>query len=133
MERLLEYEIFAAVLGESVNSDHLNKISVHIGKGHGSYSDCDEFSISLSDFYLATDLSKLIRITDGIKKRWEENNIDFRIYLYLNDLKIIGGHIFKYRILSQSEHFKQTGYESEATQQELRIVKRVLSFILEEQ
>lgn len=99
MERLLEYEIFAAVLGESVNSDHLNKISVHNGKGHGSYSDCDEFSISLSDFYLATDLSKLIRITDGIKKRWEENNIDFRIYLYLNDLKIIGGHIFKYRIL----------------------------------
>ena len=66
-------------------------------------------------------------------KRWEENNIDFRIYLYLNDLKIIGGHIFKYRILSQSEHFKQTGYESEATQQELLIVKRVLSFILEEQ
>ena len=47
MERLLEYEIFAAVLGESVNSDHLNKISVHNGKGHGSYSDCDELLATL--------------------------------------------------------------------------------------
>lgn len=133
MERLLEYEIFAAVLGESVNPDLLNKISVHNGQGLGSYSDCDEFCIILSEFYVATDLSKMFRITDSIRKRWKENNIDFRIYLYLNELKIIGGHVFKYRKLSQRGNNKPVGYESEATQQELRIVKRVLSFILEEQ
>ena len=86
MERLLEHEIFAAVLGETVDLDHLNKISVHNGKGYGSYSDCDEFIISQVDYCEDPDLSKLFKITDSIKKRWKENSIDFRIYLYLNDM-----------------------------------------------
>lgn len=131
MERLLEHEIFAAVLGETVDLDHLNKISVHNGKGYGSYSDCDEFIISQVDYCEDPDLSKLFKITDSIKKRWKENSIDFRIYLYLNDMKIIGGHVFKYRELSQSGHFRPTGYETDPTQQELQIVKRLLSYIAE--
>lgn len=132
MERLLEHEIFAAVLGDTVNPNHLNKISAPNGKGVGSYSDCDEYIISHADLYADSDLTKLFRITNYIKKIWEENNIDFRVYLYLKDMKIIGGHVFKYRELSQSGHFRPTGYETEATQQELRIVKRILSFVSEE-
>ena len=66
-------------------------------------------------------------------KGWKENSIDFRIYLYLDDMKIIGGHVFKYRELSQSEHYRPTGYETDPTQQELRIVKRLLSYISEEE
>lgn len=133
MERLLEHEIFAAILGETVDSDHLGKISTHNGKGYDSYSDCDEFVISRAIICDNPDLSKLFKITDSVKKRWDENNIDFRIYLYLNDLKIIGGHVFKYRKLSQSGHYRSAGYETDPTQQELRIVKRILSFVLEEE
>lgn len=97
MVRLLEHEPFADVLGDAVNPDHLNSIGVHNGKGYGSYSDCDEFIISHADFCEDPDLSKLLKITDSIKKGWKENSIDFRIYLYPDDMKVIGGHVFKYR------------------------------------
>lgn len=78
-------------------------------------------------------LSELFKLTDSVKRHWDESNIDFRIYLYLNDLKIIGGHVSKYRELGQSGHCRPTGYETDPTQQELRIVKRILSFVSEEQ
>ena len=90
MERLLEHEIFAAVLGDTVNPNHLNKISAPNGKGVGSYSDCDEYIISHADLYADSDLTKLFRITDYIKKIWEENGKNkkgkyvFLISIHLN-------------------------------------------------
>lgn len=130
MERLLEHETFAAILGEAVNPDHLVKISVYNGKGNGSYSDCDEFIISHVDLCEDSDLSKLFRITDSTKKRWNEKNIDFRVYLYLKDMKVVGGHVFKYRNSDKSGYLWRSGYETDPCQQEIRIVSRILSFLI---
>lgn len=97
MERLLEHEIFASVLGETIIQDHLDKISIHNGMGSGSYSDCEEYIINPVNFCEDSYFSALFKITDSIKKRWKEKRLDIRVYLYLKDLKIVGGHIFKYR------------------------------------
>jgi hypothetical protein len=68
-------------------------------------------------------------ITTALIDRWNSKQIDFRIYLYIKNSIIIGGHIFKYINTSESCHFRPTGYETDATQQELRIVARILTFI----
>lgn len=131
MERLSEHEVFAAVINETAASSRLDKISSHNGKGNGSYCDCEEYVITIADGYFDhRNLSKF-RITDGLRKRWRENNIAFCVYLYLKETKIVGGHIFKFRELKSSNGLVSSGYEMEATQQELRIVKRILSYITE--
>ena len=74
--------------------------------------------------------SALFKITDSIKKRWKEKRLDIRVYLYLKDLKIVGGHIFKYRNTDISGYSGHSGYETDPCQQEIRIVSRILNYIL---
>ena len=109
MERLLEHEIFAAVLGETIIQDHLDKISIHNGMGSDSYSDCEEYIICPVNCCEDPYFSALFKITDSIKKRWKEKKLDLRVYLYLKDLKIVGGHIFKYRNTDICDQTEQIG------------------------
>lgn len=67
---------------------------------------------------------------NSIKKRWKEKRLDIRVYLYLKDLKIVGGHIFKYRNTDISGYSGHSGYETDPCQQEIRIVSRILNYIL---
>ena len=130
MERLLEHEIYAAVLGETSIQDHLDKISIHNGMGSDSYSDCEEYIICPVNCCEDPYFSALFKITDSIKKRWKEKKLDLRVYLYLKDLKIVGGHIFKYRNTDISGYFGHSGYETDPCQQEIRIVSRMLNYLL---
>ena len=76
MARLLEHEVFAAVLGEIVDQDHLSQLCTHNGLGKDSYSDCEEYNISHKSYFEDPDLSKMFKITECIQKRWIEKNID---------------------------------------------------------
>ena len=51
MARLLEHEVFAAVLGEIVDQDHLSQLCTHKGVGKDSYSDCEEYNISHKSYF----------------------------------------------------------------------------------
>ena len=132
MARLLEHEVFAAVLGEIVDQDHLSQLCTHKGVGKDSYSDCEEYNISHKSYFEDPVLSKMFKITECIKKRWNEKDIDFIIYLYLKDWKVVGGHVFKYRNAKGNGYLGPPGYETDPSPQEIRLVSRILHYLLKE-
>lgn len=131
MGKLYENEVFASFLNTAVNYERLEPISHANGSGYGSYADCDEYIISHVDYYDKEAFIEKFRLSNAIRDRWDYYGIDFSVYLYLRDGKITGGHIFKYKETSMGCHFRPTGYEMQPTQQEIRIVRRILAYLTE--
>ena len=132
MARIDEHEVFARFIGEKVNSDSLEKIARNNGTGYGSYADSKEYIIAHVDYYDDKEFQELFGLTTTLTERWDYKGIDFSVYLYIRDGMITGGHVFKYIETSTSCHYRSTGYETDATQQELRVVSRILSYITSE-
>lgn len=129
MARVNEHEIFARYIGENVNLPRLELIAWNNGNGYGDYADSKEYIISHVEYYDVKEYQEIFGLTSALIERWDYLGIDFRIYLYICDGLITGGHVFKYVRTSESSHFRPTGYETDATQQELRIVRRILNFL----
>ena len=132
MARINEHEIFARYIGEKVNMQHLGSIGRDSGNGYGDYADSKEYIISHVDYYDVKEYREAFGLTSALIERWDYKGVDFRIYIYIRDGIIIGGHVFKYITTSESCHFRPTGYETDATQQELRVVERILTYITSE-
>jgi hypothetical protein len=130
MKRVEEHEVFAAVVGMSINMERLGKIAIHNGNGVGEYADCEEYVVEKLAF-MSKELMRRFRITDALLKQWERGEILFRIYLFIRNGVLIGGHIFKYK-LSLERRCCDAGYETSPTQQEIRITHRVLQYLIEE-
>lgn len=129
MARINEHEIFASYIGEKVNEHRLGPISRHNGNGYGDYADSKEYIISHVDYYDVKEYREVFGLTSVLTERWNYKGIDFRIYIYIRDGVITGGHVFKYITISESCHFRPIGYETDATQQELCVVERILAYI----
>ena len=129
MARIDDHEVFAKYIGEKVNAYRLSILARNNGNGYGDYADSQEYIIAHTDYYDVEEFRDIFGITTALIERWDFKQIDFRIYLYLQNGVIIGGRVFKYINTSESCHFRPTGYETDATQQELRIVARILTFI----
>ena len=132
MARINEHEIFARYIGEKVNSSRLAEIAEANGNGYGDYADSKEYIIAHASYYDAKKYQELFGLTLALIDRWDYKGIDFRICLYVRDGIITGGHIFKYVNISQSSHYRPTGYETDATGQEIRIVGRILNYLISE-
>ena len=133
MARINEHEVFAKYIGEKVNFHRLESLARNNGNGYGDYADSKEYIIAHVDYYDGKEYQEIFGLTPTLTERWDYHVIDFRIYLYIRDGIIIGGHVFKYINISESSHYKTTGYETDATQQELRIVERILKYIISEE
>lgn len=129
MARIDEREVFARYTGEKVNIDRLESIARQNGNGYGSYADSKEYIIAHVDYCDAKEYQDLFGLTSALTERWNYRGISFSIYLYIRNDVITGGHVFKYVETSSSSHYRPTGYETDATQQELRIVARILKYI----
>ena len=132
MARIDESEIFTRYLGEKVNVNKLESIARSNGNGYGSYADSKEYIIAHVDYYDAKEYQEKFGLTPALNDKWDYRGIDFRIYLYVRDGIVSGGRVFKYINTSESFLFRPTGYETDATQQELRIVARILRYITSE-
>ena len=130
MKRVEEHEVFAAVVGMPINTERLKKIALHNGTSVGEYADCEEYVVE-ELAVIGKELMHYFRITDVLLKRWEHGGILFRIYLFMRNGVLIGGHVFKYK-LSLAGHCCDTGYETAPTQQEIRLVGRILTYLCEE-
>ena len=131
MARIDEHEVFARFIGEMVNEQHLLEIGYPNGAGYGSYDDSKEYIIAHVDYYESDGYIKQFRLTPALIERWDYSGIDFRVYLYVKDGVITGGHIFKYKETSISSHYRPSGYEVTPTQQEIGIARRILEYIVE--
>jgi len=132
MARIDEHEVFARFIGEKVDQSKLEKIARSNGAGYGSYADSKEYIIAHVDYYDVKEFQDLFGLTPTLTERWDYKGIDFSVYLYIRDEIITGGHVFKYIETSTSCHYRPTGYETDATQQELRVVARILRYLTSE-
>ena len=132
MARIDEREVFARYIGEKINADKLEPIARNNGNGYGSYADSKEYIIAHVDYYDVKEYQEAFGLTPALTGRWDYRGVDFRIYLYVRDGIITGGRVFKYISTSESCHFRPSGYETDATQQELRVVSRILTYITAE-
>jgi len=132
MARINEHEIFARYIGEKVNSSRLAEIAEANGNGYGDYADSKEYIIAHASYCEAKKYQELFGLTPVLIDRWAYKGIDFRICLYVRDGIITGGHIHKYVNTCPSSHFRSAGYETDATGQEIRIVGRILSYVISE-
>ena len=130
MKRVEEHEAFAAVVGMPINMERLSEIACHRGKGAGEYADCEEYVVDELGL-LGKELALHFHVTDALLERWERGGILFRIYVFLRNGILIGGHIFKYK-LTLEERCCDAGYETSPTQQEIRLVGRILLYLCEE-
>ena len=131
MAKIDEHEVFALFTGEKINEQHLLEIGSPNGNGYGSYADSKEYIIAHVDYYERGKYIELFKLTPALTDKWDYSGIDFRVYLYVKNGVITGGHIFKYKETSMSSHYRPTGYEVTPTQQEIRIVRRILEYIVD--
>ena len=127
MKRVEEHEVFAAAVGMSINMERLCEIAIHNGNGVGEYADCEEYVVE-ELAVIGKELLHYFCITDALLKRWECGGILFRIYLFIRNGVLIGGHVFKYK-LSLEGHCCDAGYETAPTQQEICLVGRILAYL----
>ena len=129
MKRVEEHQVFAAIVGMRLNLEKLGKIATHNGKGVGEYADCEEFAIG-DLTVLEEKLIKRFRITDALIEKWEYGGILFRVYLFIRNGILVGGHVFKYKISSENRCCV-VGYEMSPTQQEVRLAGRILDYLID--
>jgi len=120
--RIDEHEVFGKLIGERVSVGKLNEIALETGIGDGSYSDSREYVVSCFD---KGEYQKRFKLPRSLSEKRKSLGISFRVYIYVREDIITGGHISK-RMLTASE----APIETDATQQELRAVSRILTYLL---
>ena len=128
MNDVAEQTAFDSVVGLRLKMDRLDKIASSVGKGRGGYGDCVEYCIEMRSC-LDEELLHRFRITAAQIQKWKQNNIVFRIYLYVHEGKLIGGRIQKFKLTEKGSSFPLNGYLTEPTSQEIRITGRILRYL----
>ena len=106
-------------------------IAICTGRGSGDYADCDRYVVGPL-CYVDKKLIKCYRITEALMKRWKREECLFFVRLFVQNGVLIGGHIFKYKKTLDSDSLESGGYAVDPTQQEIRIVKRILAWLVKE-
>lgn len=123
MSNLTEQDIISTVIGQSVCLDGLGfyaKRNAETEKGTGHI-------IYICDMMYDQKLRELFGITEKLKDLWERRGTVFNIYLCLDGEIVRDGCISKF---SEGEGARPSGGRSlTCTQQELRIARRILSYI----
>lgn len=127
VKKLDEDLIAVSYVGKAVNEEHLQHTFRSNG-GKGEYiaycNCCDEEECDL------------FGITDILLDKWDYDGIDFRVYIFVQDGRIVenGGYygrqnkIFKYKETCGG-HGRPSGYELTPTQQEIRIFRRIMDYV----
>lgn len=128
MKTVEEHEVFADAVGKRIDMKRLESIAVANGNGQDAYEDCKEYlADALAD--LDGKLNCRFRITASLQRRWSENTILFSIRLYIRDGVLIGGHVLRKKCVG-TDH--SISYATVPTQQEIRVVERILQYLTEE-
>ena len=123
MANLTEQDILAPVIGKSVCLDGLG----FYAKRNAETEKGVEHIIYICDLMYDQKLRELFGITEKLKDIWERRGTVFNIYLYLYGGIVREGFIRKF---SEGEGARPSGGSSlTCTQQELRIARRILSYI----
>lgn len=125
MIKLDEREIAQSYVGKAVDTEKLLIVSYQNGKsypdGNDRYiADCYNYKKGLLD---------LFKITPLLLEKWGYSGIEFTVYLYIEDERLTGCKISKYKNTHCGGHGRPSGYELVPSQQEIRIFRRIMDYI----
>lgn len=131
MTKILEKDLFIEYVGKQIQIDRLEEIGHLNGNGYHEFSDCLQYYIPNIEYSDKIKYQQLFNLTPTLIENWNYNGIDFSIYLHIKNGMIVQGSVFKYKETSFTSPYRSNGRELCATQQELRIVQRILNYITE--
>lgn len=97
---------------------------------YGTNIEFDQYTVYCS--WLEEEQREMLGIDLSIIGEWEENGVDFRVYLEVIDGKIDNCYIFKYVEISCAAHGRPQGSDEEPTQQEIEIFKNIMDYAITE-
>ena len=119
MTKLTEQDIIKPFIGKSVNQETFDKVA---------YKNWNEYMICNADYIDDPQYCELFGITDRLKWMWKYSGVDFTIYLTVDDGVIAKAHLYKAKE-GCGGHGRPTSCVLTVSQQELRIVRRILQYI----
>jgi hypothetical protein len=117
--KLDEREIARSYIGKQYSNEKLNKIAYP--NRENEHMCC---YIDLKKEYL-----ELFGITPRLYEKWRYFGYDFTVYIYVQGDFIKDCKIFKYRE-TYGGHGRPCGYELIPTQQEIRIFRRIMDYVI---
>ena len=119
MTKLTEQEIIRPFIGRTVNQETFAKVA---------YKNGSEYLICNVDYIDNAQYCDLFGITDRLKWMWKYSGVDFTIYLTIEDGVITKAHLYKAKE-GCGGHGRSTSCVLTESQQELRVVRRILQYI----
>lgn len=116
MERLDKYEVARSYIGKRVDLAKFSEVFTENGYTYIAY--CGSFYGKFG-------------ITNALYDRWLYKGIDFRVNATLEDGKIAKCSIFKYEDSSGGYSCRPQGGEGTPTQQEIRIFRRIMDYVVQ--
>ena len=119
MNKLTEQGIISPFIGKTVNPETFSNVAYRNGSEH---------LICNADYIDKPEYCELFGITDRIKWMWKYGGVDLTIYLSVEDGVITKAHLYKAKE-GCGGHGRSTSCVLTESQQELRIVRRILDYI----
>ena len=119
MNKLTEQGIISPFIGKTVNSEAFTKVA---------YKNGSEYMVCNADYIDDPQYCERFGITDRLKWKWKYSGVDLTIYLSVEDGAITKAHLYKAKE-GCGGHGRSTPCALTESQQELRIVRRILQYI----
>ena len=137
MAKLDERELARSYLGKTCCEEKLSE--VFYGNGihtvdiweDGKVRRISDCAVYIADCYnYSEELRNTFGITPVLLERWGYYGIEFSVYIYIKDGTVVSCKVSKYKNTSCGGHGRPSGYELLPTQQELRIFRRVMDYVV---
>lgn len=122
MAVLTEENIISGYAGLTINDNALTRCA----RKNGSGKEPAEYIIYSCGFLYDQELREMFGVTDKLKDLWERRGTEFNVYLYISDGVLTKANILKY---TESGGARPSMTTPKCTQQELRIARRILSYV----
>ena len=119
MSKLTEQDLIHPFIGKTVNPETFASIA---------YKNGSEYMICNVDYIDNPQYCELFGITDRLKWMWKYSGIDLTVYISIEDGIITKAHLYKAKE-GCGGHGRSTSCVLTVSQQELRIVRRILQHI----
>lgn len=119
MNKLTEQDLILPFIGKAMNPETFAKVA---------YENGSEYMICNVDYMDDPQYCDLFGITDRIKWMWKYSGVDLTIYLSVENGILTKAHLYKDKD-GCGGHGRSTSCVLTVSQQELRIVRRILEYI----
>lgn len=124
MPTLTSQTVCTSFVGRTIHTDHLIKCA----RRNRTTEYGDEYIVYSCLFLYDQQLRDQFGVTAKLKDLWERRGTEFNVYVYISDYRLVSCKIFKY---TESGGARPSMSTPQCTQQELRVARRILEYLVE--